>query len=169
MVNDEWQTPPELFNAISGFVGPFDLDPCCTRDNSLCDIGAFVDEGIDGLEETWALKSTGVTRVFMNPPYSRGNIDKWVKKAAEEASTGKVVVAGLIKLDPSTKWWQDHVQQAAVILFCDRRVRFIDPDTGKPGGSPTFPSCIAIWNAHLSETYPGRPGEPVCKMWGWSS
>lgn len=168
MANDEWQTPPGLFGELNAhpYFGRFTLDVACTQANCLCDLGLARDLGHDGLAEDWSDYSTNSERVraWMNPPYSRGNIDRWVKKAADEADTGDVMVAGLVKADPSTRWWQKYVMQASVILFCDRRVRFIDPTTGKPAGSPTFASCIAIWDAYIGQFAEGRP---MCRMWGW--
>ena len=170
MSNDEWQTPPSLFTALNAdpVYGRFNLDPCCTENNCLCVMGLAVDLGYDGLKESWSDYSINGERVraFMNPPYSRGNIGQWTAKARREAEAGRVAVAGLIKADPSTLWWQRDVMQASVLLFCDRRVRFIDPSLGKPTGSPTFASCIAIWDARLPEY---ALDHPVPRMWGWSN
>ena len=169
MSNDEWQTPPELFAALDDepAFGRFTLDVACTEANCLCERGLAHDLGYDGLRESWSDYAVNGERVraFMNPPYSRGNIGQWTRKARQEAATGDVSVAGLIKVDPSTLWWQRDVMQASVLLFCDRRVRFINPSTGKPAGSPTFGSCIAIWDSYIGQIAEGRP---VCRMWGWS-
>ena len=169
MSNDEWQTPPALFAALNTepVYGRFNLDVACTEANCLCERGLARDLGYDGLQESWSDYAANGERVraWMNPPYSRGNIGQWTAKARQEAATGRVAVAGLIKVDPSTLWWERDVMQASVLLFCDRRVRFVDPTTGKPAGAPTFASCIAIWDAHIGQFAEGRP---VCRMWGWS-
>lgn len=169
MANDEWQTPPEMFAALDANLvyGRFTLDVACTEANCLCALGLAQDLGHDGLQEPWSDYSANGRRVraFMNPPYSRGNIGKWVRKARLEAATGDVMVAGLLMVDPSTSWWQRDVMQASVLLFCDRRVRFIDPETMRPAGAPTFASCIAIWDAYIPRFSHG----PACRTWGWNN
>jgi site-specific DNA-methyltransferase (adenine-specific) len=154
MTCDEWQTPKDLFFALDAEFG-FRFDPCCTSDTALCPFSCPIDRGHDGLSRGW-----GGVRAFVNPPYSRGNIEKWCEKCVIEAQKGSLVVA-LIPCDCSTKWWQKYVMQAYEIRFLPRRVRFIDPTTGKPAGAPTFGSVIVVWG-------PGCGGAPPrVRMWDW--
>lgn len=154
MTRDEWQTPLDLFLALDGEFG-FALDPCCTSETALCPNGFYHDRGWDGLSQHWK-----GWRAFVNPPYSRGNIEKWCEKCVTEAQRGSLVVA-LLPCDCSTGWWQRYVMQAYEIRFLPRRVRFIDPDTGKPAGAPTFGSVVVIWG-------PGCGGAPPrVRMWDW--
>ena len=153
-MKDDWQTPPDLFSVLDAEFN-FLVDPCCTTKSKLCLSGCTIDTGSDGLKTDWA----GLP-AYVNPPYSRGNIEKWCEKCLIEARKGSLVVA-LLPCDCSTSWWQKYVMQAYEIRFLPRRVRFIDPETRKPAGAPTFSSVIVIWA-------PGCGGAPPrCKSWDW--
>lgn len=65
MSNDFWQTPEWLAVHFKNH-----FDPCP------------VNPPFDGLREKWK------SPAYVNPPYSRGNIEIWVKKAIEEARGG---------------------------------------------------------------------------------
>lgn len=141
MVKDNWQTPRDLFNKLNNeFV--FDLDVAATSENKLCTTYC-----IDGLTADWSELQSYFTYYpicWMNPPYSRGNIDKFVKKAYEESQKGCTVV-GLLPLR-SASWFHKYVMKAYEIRFLTRRVKFIDPETGKQTkGSPNFDSIIVVW------------------------
>ena len=104
----------------------------------------------------WLLK----LYVWMNPPYSRGNIDKFCKKAYDESQKGCTVV-GLLPSDLSTKWYQNWIfGKAHEVRTTARRVRFIDPITGKQGGSPKFGSIIVVWK-------PGMPERTEFSIYDW--
>lgn len=151
MANDEWQTPQDLFNKLNKEFG-FTTDVACKPENCLCSEGIYE----DSTDQNWY---EYINAFWMNPPYSRGNIDKFCKKAYEESQKGCIVV-GLIKLDTSTKWFHEYVMKAHEIRFCKRRVRFIDPDTGKEGGSPPFASVIVVWK-------PGEVDSPKVSAFDW--
>jgi phage N-6-adenine-methyltransferase len=119
--SDEWHAPIAVYQALDTEFG-FDYDPCPLHDGGLIS---------DGLLADWG----AVT--FCNPPYSR--IADWVRKAHHEARRGKTVVL-LIPARTDTRWWHDHVMQAAEIRFIKGRLRFGDAKTGAP-----FPSCIVVW------------------------
>lgn len=156
--NDEWRTPPELFGRLNGTF-QFDYDAFASRENALCDRystleGTFrtlyaegrsrvlerVDESLaDGLTYAW-----GGQRVFMNPPYSRGFIEKAMTKAAAERNHAEVIVA-LIPANTDTRWWHDLVlPNASYIEFLRGRVRFLRPD-GTPGDAPPNGSALACF------------------------
>lgn len=61
----EWPTPQDLFDALTWAYGGFTLDPCATAQNAKCE--RFFTREDDGLAQPW----TG--KVFVNPPYGRGN------------------------------------------------------------------------------------------------
>ena len=46
--------------------------------------------------------------VWINPPWSRGQIARWCWKASEEANKGLTTVM-LLPADPSTRWFHDYV------------------------------------------------------------
>lgn len=156
MVNDEWQTPPKLFKRLDD-IFYFTLDPCTTADNPLKTPKFFTREE-NGLIQSWRGEI-----VYINPPYSRGNIDKWTMKAyVEGVAFPETIVVALLPLR-TAKWfrrtilpsirilknledWKDLEFRQCGVFFLEKRVRFIVPETGKPyKGSPTFDSIIVIW------------------------
>ena len=142
MANDNWQTPKELFDKLNNeFV--FDLDVAATSENKLCTTYC-----IDGLTTDWSELQSYFTYYpvcWMNPPYSRGNIDKFIKKAYEESQKGCTVV-GLVRFDPTTTWFKKYIwMKAHEIRMLSKRVKFINPDTGKSEQGYNFPCCIIIW------------------------
>jgi len=142
MAKDNWQTPKDLFDKLD-LEFAFDFDVCADKSNYQTFV--YFDEKIDALTISWNyMMKTEPAVVWMNPPYSRGNIDKFCKKAYYESQKGCTVV-GLLPGDCSTKWFHEYVMRADEIRFLERRVRFIDPDTGKKAGSPTFGSIVVVW------------------------
>ena len=158
MANDEWQTPLELFDLLNNEF-KFTMDVACDIHNILCDEGYYNTE--DSLKQDWYYDSKIILspKHWMNPPYSRGNIDKFCQKAYEESQNGCVVV-GLLPLR-SAPWFHKYVMKAHEIRFMTRRVKFIDPETGKPSkGSPNFDSIIVVWK-------PGHVDAPKVSSYEW--
>jgi len=156
MANDRWRTPIDVFRRLEREMKlTFSLDPCTSEDNPL-NTPKFYTKENDGLSKSWCGEC-----VFMNPPYSRKNIDKWVKKANMEANEQTLVV-GLLPLR-TANWfknyilpkgkiirdleeWQDLERGECGIFFWESRMRFIDPDTGvRVKQSPTWDTIIVVW------------------------
>jgi len=129
---DLWETPAKLFNTLNAEFH-FTLDPCCMPETAKCK--EYFTPAEDGLKQSWSGHV-----VYVNPPYSRGNIDKWVRKCYEESRNGPTVVA-LLPVSTSSSWFHDWVWGKAEIRFIKRRVRFV----GAPFTAP-FSSMIAIYN-----------------------
>jgi site-specific DNA-methyltransferase (adenine-specific) len=131
--SDEWATPPELFADLSRLFGPFDLDPCATTDNALCE--HFFTREDNGLAQDW-----GTGRVYMNPPYGR-HIGTWLCKALYAAQLGALVVC-LVPARTDTVWWHTYTPRAQV-RFLRGRLSFTRLD-GRRAQAP-FPSAILIF------------------------
>jgi phage N-6-adenine-methyltransferase len=136
---DEWETPQDLFNSLNEEF-KFTLDVCADSKNHKCE--RYFNTNEDGLKQDWTKDIC-----WMNPPYGR-SISQWVKKAAETARMGGVVVA-LLPARTDTRWW-DYVMSATELRFIRGRVKFGNSTVGAP-----FPSVIAIW---------GTPKTPIIKM-----
>ena len=81
---DEWETPLSVFDPLNEEFR-FTLDPCATPETAKCEIYFTPDD--DGLTQPWTPH-----RVFMNPPYCRNELPKWVAKAYQESLCGALVV-----------------------------------------------------------------------------
>jgi phage N-6-adenine-methyltransferase len=131
----EWETPPELFDALDEKFH-FTLDVCATPLNAKC--ASYYTKAEDGLSLPWH----GVC--WMNPPYGR-EISKWVQKAYESTiGTGTVVIC-LLPARIDEKWWHDYViGHAYKTVFIPGRLKFSRNGTASKSSAP-FPSALAVF------------------------
>lgn len=134
-LKDRWRTPLYVFNPLNAIFN-FTLDPSCDVHSALCN--KYYTELEDGLIQDWSNEV-----VFCNPPYSRGNIDKWMEKCYLESLKGSIIVA-LIPVSTSAKWWHKYVIGKASIKYYEGRIRFVGADFTAP-----FSSCLAIYNSNI--------------------
>lgn len=64
-------------------------------------------------------------RIWLNPPYSDRNMDKWMEWARDQAMTHNNLVVCLIPSNTDTKWWHDYVMCASEIRFVKGRIHFL--------------------------------------------
>lgn len=108
MSNDHWRTPEWLWEKVHGYFDPNSIfDPCPPH-------------GSGGLERAWD------PYVYCNPPYSRGNMKKWVNKCALEQGMGRVILL-LTNAQTDASWWQHAALISTSILFFEKRIAFVDP------------------------------------------
>lgn len=98
--SDEWQTDPDFFAKLNA-VYQFTLDAAATTANAQCHL--YLTKKQDGLLLPW-----GKHRVWVNPPYSRGELMKWTNKGLDEGGRGALVCM-LVPASTDTKWWQQNV------------------------------------------------------------
>ncbi len=165
----EWRTPPELFYALDRRYD-FDYDPCASHGSALCAAystpgGTYVRSA--GRPQPLLLSSDdGLhnrrwddARVFMNPPYARGEIERWVEKAYRERNAAQIIVA-LLPAATDTRWFQTYILPHCHIDWLPQRVRFVHPDEpcgddcshklGAPGPSPTAGHVVAVFHSDLT-------------------
>lgn len=123
-----WATPLDFYKQLDEEFH-FTLDPCSNEENHKCSKYYTVED--DGLSKDWS----GET-VFMNPPYGRGEIDKWVKKASEEASKENTIVVALIPASTDTRWFHNYIyHKAKEVRFIKGRLKFGSASKPAPFGS----------------------------------
>ena len=131
---DDWITPRWLIERL----GPFDLDPCASVNQPWpCADDSFVRHGLD--------LSWGRWFVWMNPPYKRPAIEKFLEKMAAHDHG-----IALIFARTETKMFFDHVwPKASALLFLRGRLTFCYPDgTGsKAGHNSGGPSVLIGYGA----------------------
>ena len=108
----EWETPDELFKELDSKYH-FTLDACARPENAKCKKFFTVKE--DGLAQDWK----GHT-VFCCPPSGRGNLRRWVQKAAKEAKKKGTTVVMLLPVSTDSKWFQENIylQPGVKSSFC---------------------------------------------------
>lgn len=91
--SDNWPTPQKFFDDLNKEFGPFDLDPCASKENAKCE--KYFTALDDGLTKEWR------GRVWMNPPYGR-NIGHWMRKAWESVQSTALIVVCLVPVRTDT-------------------------------------------------------------------
>lgn len=108
---DNWLTPPEIIEAL----GPFDLDPCASLDQTWATAARQYTVHDNGLVLPWR------GRVWLNPPYSRAL--PWIAKLALHG-----IGTALLFARTDTKLFFEHVfGRAMLLMFLRGRVKFIAP------------------------------------------
>ena len=126
----EWYTPPAVIEPARKVLGGFDLDPAsCPAAQERIRAATFYTESEDGLALPWSGK------VWLNPPYATGLVDKFVFRLLDHLRDELVSSAILLVNNATdTNWLQRAMAGAAAICFPRGRVKFLRPDGGS--GSP---------------------------------
>lgn len=133
---DLWGTPWPLYRKLHN-KHHFTLDPCCTEETAQCE--KYYTPETNGLIQSWKGES-----VYVNPPYSRGNIDKWVFKCFQESEGANIVA--LLPVSTSADWFQKYCLKQTK-YWINKRVRF----KNAPHTAP-FSSVIIHFN-HIDQSF----------------
>jgi len=150
---DDWETPDALIDVLRREFGDFGLDPCANAANKKADdwYGPCSPLFEDGLSVPWFGGSA-----YVNPPYGRGVIEKWVEKCYLEVACGRMeLVVALLPASTSAGWWHQWVMQATEIRLLKGRVRY----KGAPAAA-TWDSVIVVWRK-------GQLGWQRFSGWDW--
>jgi hypothetical protein len=134
-VDNEWYTPAKYIDLVRKVLGTIDLDPASNATaQKVVRATTYYDKDSDGLARKWA------GRVFMNPPYSRGLVDKFTSKLYEDYASGDVTEAiVLLNNTTATQWFfDDMTQMATAICFPTRRIQFEGRKKGSPPSGQMF-------------------------------
>ena len=127
--NDEWYTPPIYTDAAREVMGTIDLDPASNaKAQEWIRAEQFYTIDDDGLCLAWH------GCVWLNPPYSTGNIAKFAEKLVESLPNLDQAIA-LVNNATETGWFQRMAESADVICLPKSRIKFIGQD-GKQADSP---------------------------------
>lgn len=133
---DGWYTPKEIIDEL----GPFDTDPCAPESPLWTTASVMYNKKDDGLKQEWS------GRVWLNPPYSRPLIEKFIEKMAEHNNG-----IALLYNRCDSKMFQDIIfMKANAMKFLRHRIRFYRPD-GTRGGNPGCGSILIAFGEHNTE------------------
>lgn len=140
-MTERWKTPPEIFDPLMAEFN-FDLDAAADYETKI--VSRYLTDAL--ILDDWP-----GTRIWLNPPYGK-KLAPFVRRAAEEASKGKTIVA-LIPFRCRGAWWHEYVIGRAVEVRCIRkRPRFLRADGTKPKLTGTCDSCIVVWDGPTNDT-----------------
>ena len=123
----EWYTPNLILEIARATLGRIDLDPASSHAaQERVKAGRYFDCGDDGLAHQWH------GRVWLNPPYARGLIDRFAHKLVEEVYAGHVSAALWLSNNATdTGWFAEVASVAAAMFFPTGRIRFLTATAGE--------------------------------------
>lgn len=128
---DEWLTPKYIIDSL----GEFDLDPCAPSEIFWLTAEKHYVKADDGLSLPWE------GRIWLNPPYSRPLINKFLEKMAHHNNG-----IALIFARTDTKLFHDLVfDKASALLFMKGRIKFYNLN-GEEGGTPGIGSVLVAYD-----------------------
>jgi hypothetical protein len=120
-----WITPKWIIDAL----GPFDLDPCSADPQPWpCAERAYTCGGLD-----W--KWDG--RVWLNPPFDRYEVGKWIRRLADHGNG-----TALLHARTEAEWFEPVWEKARAILFLADRLYFHYPDGRRAEANSGAPACL---------------------------
>lgn len=139
---DERFTPEHVLEVVRQFA-PIYLDPCTTPENPVGAENFFTAED-DGLSEGRGWYCGDGDRVaFVNCPYSRGELARWMRRIVSESREFHGIIA-LIPSDLGTEAGQLVAQTADAICFVKGRLTFSTP-AGKLDAGAKQASIMPYW------------------------
>lgn len=95
-------------------MGDIDLDPLsCTSKTKLYRQGGILTKEEDGLKQSW------FGRIFMNPPYRRRVVSRFIEKLIVEFINRNVFAEAIVLTNNATetKWFQDMLDYSNAVCF----------------------------------------------------
>lgn len=142
---DRWCTPPHVIEMARAAMGGIDLDVASNAAAQAIVKAASwysLDTGRDGLALPWA------GRVWCNPPYGKGLVDRFSDKIVSELERGQITaMLVLVNSSTSAAWWQQLARHADSLLFCSSRLSFWHAETGKTQSGNFYDQTIFTFGA----------------------
>lgn len=132
--SQDWITPRSIIDDL----GPFDLDPCASMTQPWsCAVESWTGAG---LLATWR----GL--VWLNPPFNRYEVGKWVERLAAH-NNGIALLHARTEAD----WFAPVWEYASVIGFLKDRLYFHYPDGRRAEANSGAPAVLAAFGNCASE------------------
>jgi hypothetical protein len=146
-------TPPWIPEVL----GPFELDPAAADPRPFDCAARNYTERDDGLAQVWH------GRVWLNPPFDRYRVGRWIQRLAEHGCG-----TTLLHARTEAEWFEPIWAHASAILFMANRIKFCRPDgTAQPAnsGAPPILASFGDYDRERLE-HSGIPGALVTG-WRW--
>ena len=123
-------TPKWLIDRL----GPFDLDPCAADPRPWDCASANFTEADNGLSKAWA------GMVWLNPPFNRYEVGRWIQRLANHGNG-----IALVHARTEAEWFRPIWLQADAILFLSKRLKFCLPDGVEQPANSGAPPVLAAF------------------------
>jgi len=154
-----YETDPEFYDCCNAEFH-FGLDAAADKNNAKCK--AFISKEQDAIGVDWLEKCPATMlgkSIWLNPPYSRGLINEFLRKCLDASQRGATVVV-LLHTCTDTKYWQDYVwDKAAEVRHIRGRLRFW---FDKTGNTSDLPHSLVVYR-------PFYKGPTLQTSWDWKS
>jgi hypothetical protein len=125
-------TPKWLLDRL----GEFDLDPAAADPRPWDCARISISKADDGLSQPWPAGA----RVFLNPPFNRYEVGRWIERLAEHGHG-----IALLHARCEAAWFEPIWKSASGILFMADRIYFHRPDGSRqPANSGAPPVLVAF-------------------------
>lgn len=127
----EWYTPPEYIDVVKAVLGGIDLDPASSAEaQKFVKAKRYFTVEDDGLSKPWK------GRIWLNPPYGSGVIDKFTDKLVVHYEAKDVSSAILLTNNATeTEWYARAAKAASAVCFPFGRISYLDA-SGQPENTP---------------------------------
>jgi DNA (cytosine-5)-methyltransferase 1 len=150
-MKNSWGTDPRVFNAMDREFD-FALDAAADDTNYKC--GFYMTKKDNALNIDWSdhLRDYAMRPVWINPPYGRGMIKKFMSKCIEQKNKGVTSVL-LVPATLDAQWLPIH-EISEIRIITGGRLTFIHPESGKTISGNTKGSMFVIF----------RPSKMPCSV-----
>lgn len=122
---NSWATPIKYLHSVRQVMGNIELDPASHKQaNKNVRATAYYTAEDNGLEQHWKAKT-----LFLNPPYSKDLIGKFMTKVTDHYVAGDINQAIVLTNNcPDTAWFDNTLAvHGSAFCFPSKRIQFIAP------------------------------------------
>jgi hypothetical protein len=129
MPNDEYGTPSDIVESCRLVMGSIDFDPCSSVEhNKVVKATTFRCACTRGISNAFARPWPNGVTLFMNPPYSRNNINLFINHfcgwwGIQDGLKSQAII--LTNSATETKWFQKIARLSDAICFPNHRISFL--------------------------------------------
>lgn len=120
-------------------LGPFDLDPCAATVRPWDCAKVNITEERDGFSAPWG------GFVWLNPPFDRYQVGRWIDALADHGNG-----ICLVHARTEAAWFEPIWKRASLILFMADRLKFFQPDGSEQPANSGAPVVLAAFGVEGS-------------------
>jgi hypothetical protein len=136
-------------------LGPFDLDPCAADPRPW-----------DCAAENWTTGGLGTPwhgRVWLNPPFDRYEVGRWIARLAQHGNG-----TALLHARTEAGWFEPIWESSTAILFMADRIKFCRPDgSEQPANSGAPPVLVAFGDPDAEKLEQSGVAGSLVTRWNW--